>query len=159
MSNISRKLKKQAKKTDHISKETLPKIQYARYVDRIKAFITDMFMIYTPILYAITYVVLGTKEEFQQSTLGPLSAVVLYGLIYAVFISKTGQTPGKKAYSIKVVDSTTHENISFLRALWRFIAFLMSASILIGLILPFYNKEKKALHDMLAKTIEIEIKS
>ncbi len=115
-------------------------------------------MIYTPILYAITYVVLGGKEEFQSSTYGPLVAVLLYSIIYALFIAKTGQTPGKKAYKIKVVDDTTHENISFVRAFVRFVAFLFSATILIGVLLPFYNTEKKALHDMIAKTVEIEEK-
>jgi uncharacterized RDD family membrane protein YckC len=158
MSNISRKLKKQSKKISQ-PKQINDSVIYARFIDRIKAFITDMFMIYTPILYAITYVVLGSKEAFQNSTVGPLAAVFLYGVIYALFIARTGQTPGKKAYNIKVVDQTNHENISFLRAVWRFIAFLFSATILIGLFLPFYNKEKKALHDILAKTIEIEIKS
>ena len=131
---------------------------YARYTDRIKAFITDLFMIYTPILYAITYVVLGNKEEFLHSFWGPFSAVVLYGIIYALFIAKTGQTPGKKAYKIKVVDANTHENISFVRALVRFVAFLFGATILIGLFFLFYNKRKQALHDMIANTIEIEVR-
>ena len=131
---------------------------YARYIDRIKAFITDLFMIYTPILYAITYVVLGDKEAFQRSSIGPLAAVLLYGIIYALFLAKTGQTPGKKAYKIEVVDAKTHKKISFWRALLRFFAFLLSATILIGLLLPFYNREKKALHDMIAGTIERERK-
>ncbi len=113
-------------------------------------------MIYTPILYAITYVVLGNKEAFQHSFWGPFSAVVLYGVIYALFIAKTGQTPGKKAYRIKVVDAVTRQNISFFRACIRFIAFLFGATILIGVLFPFYNKQKKALHDIIANTIEIE---
>jgi len=138
--------------------KTNSSVVYARYLDRIKAFITDLFMIYTPILYAITYVVLGNKEAFQHSFWGPFSAVVLYGIIYALFLSKTGQTPGKKAYKIKVVDAKTHQNISFMRALVRFVTFLFSATILIGLLFPFYNKEKKALHDMITNTIEIEVK-
>ena len=115
-------------------------------------------MIYTPILYAITYVVLGNKEEFQHSFWGPFSAVVLYGIIYALFLARTGQTPGKKAYKIKVVDERTYGNISFFRALVRFAAFLFSATILIGVVFPFYNKQKKALHDIIAKTVEIEVK-
>ena len=147
------------KKNSQNSKQTQnSSVTYARYTDRIKAFITDLFMIYTPILYAITYVVLGNKEAFQHSFWGPFSAVALYGIIYALFIAKTGQTPGKKAYKIKVVDAKTHENISFIRALVRFVAFLFGATILIGLIFPFYNKQKKALHDMIANTIEIEVR-
>ena len=157
MSNFNRKLKKQPQRSStQTSKNS--SVVYAKYLDRIKAFITDLFMIYTPILYAITYVVLGNKEAFQRSTIGPLAAVLLYGIIYALFLAKTGQTPGKKAYKIKVVDAKTVEKISFWRALLRFFAFLLSATILIGLFFPFYNREKKALHDMIAKTVEIEIR-
>ncbi len=150
-----RELKKGSNNSKHTQNSS---VIYARYTDRIKAFITDLFMIYTPILYAITYVVLGNKEAFQHSFWGPFSAVVLYGIIYALFIAKTGQTPGKKAYKIKVVDAATHENISFFRALVRFVAFLFGATILIGLFFPFYNKRKQALHDMIANTIEIEVR-
>ena len=158
MSNISRKLKKHSKTSQKSTVSNNQKsIRYAYYIDRIKAFITDMFMIYTPILYAITYVVLGTKEEFQHSTLGPLAAVVLYGIIYAAFISKTGQTPGKKAYQIKVVKADTKELLSPTMAFFRFFAFSVSAMSIIGVLLPFYNKEKRALHDYLVGSIEIEI--
>ncbi len=134
------------------------KIAYARYTDRIKAFITDMFMIYAPILYIITYVVLDGKDEFQASQLAPLIGVTLYGLIYATLVSKLAQTPGKKAYTIKIVDAATHKNISFFRAIWRFIAFLISASTLLGLFIPLYRKDKKSLHDLMASTIVIEDK-
>ncbi len=158
MSNFTRKVKKHSPKNRTTPQNENNSLVYARYVDRIKAFITDLFMIYTPILYAITYVVLGNKEAFQHSFWGPFSAVVLYGIIYALFIAKTGQTPGKKAYKIKVVDAKTHQNISFFRALLRFVGFLLSATILIGLFFPFYNKQKKALHDMIAGTIEIEVR-
>jgi len=88
MSNFNRKLKKKPHKKIKTALEDSSLI-YANYTDRVKAFITDLFMIYTPILYAITYVVLGNKEAFQRSTLGPLSAVLLYGVIYALFLSKT----------------------------------------------------------------------
>ena len=157
---MKKKRFRELKKNSNTSQQTAndSSVVYARYSDRIKAFITDLFMIYTPILYVITYVVLGNKEAFQHSFWGPFSAVVLCGIIYALFISKTGQTPGKKAYRIKVVDAKTHENISFMRALLRFIAFLFGATILIGLLFPFYNKEKKAFHDMIANTIEIEVR-
>ncbi len=156
---MKKKRFRELKKGSNTSRQTQnSSVIYARYTDRIKAFITDLFMIYTPILYTITYVVLGNKETFQHSFWGPFSAVVLYGIIYALFIAKTGQTPGKKAYRIKVVDAKTYENISFIRALVRFVAFLLSATILIGLFFPFYNKRKQALHDMIANTIEIEVR-
>jgi len=145
---------KKRKKQQQSSKDTI-KVHYASYPDRIKAFITDMFMIYAPILYLITYVILGGKDEFQTSNWAPLFGVTLYGVIYAFLIAKFGQTPGKKAYEIIVVDDKTYEKIGFFRAFIRFVAFLFSATILLGLLTPFYRKDKKALHDMIASTVEI----
>jgi len=150
-----RDIKKQQKKAEKSKNKIV--VHYARYPDRIKALITDMFMIYAPILYLITYVVMNGKDDFQASNWAPFLGVTLYGLIYAFLISRFGQTPGKKAYEIKVVDDTTFENIGFFRALVRFVAFLFSATILFGLLLPFYRKDRKALHDVIAKTVEIEI--
>ena len=150
-----RKLQKEAKKKQQKRKKQ--HIKFAPYPTRIKAFVTDLFMIYTPILYFMTYIVMGNKEKFVHSDFAPLVAVLLYGVIYALFLAKAGQTPGKKAYGIKVVDEKTKQNISFFRAFLRFVAFLFGATILIGLILPFYNREKKALHDIIAKTVEVEV--
>ena len=153
-----RKLKQQSKKIQARKELLENKVTYARYTDRIKAFITDMFMIYAPILYVITYVFLDGKEDFQASQLAPLVGVSIYGFIYAILLTKLAQTPGKKAYIIKVVDVKTYKNISFLRALWRFIAFLFSATILLGLFVPFYRKDNRALHDLMAGTVVIHDK-
>ncbi|WP_457747155.1 RDD family protein [Sulfurimonas sp.] len=147
-----RDIKKQQKKQNQKPEVS---VSYASYPDKIKALITDMFMIYAPILYLIAYVVMGGKDAFQSSQLAPLLGVTLYGIIYAILISKFGQTPGKKAYNIKVVDDKRYENIGFFRALFRFVAFLFSATIVLGLLTPFYRKDKKALHDILCSTVEI----
>jgi len=150
-----RKLKQQTKNTKTDNSQNKIKVVYANYPQKIKALITDMFMIYAPILYIIAYLVMGGKEEFQSSQFAPLMGVSLYALIYAILISRFGQTPGKKAYNLKVVDDTTYEKISFFRALLRFVSFLFSATVLIGLIFPFYRKDKKALHDIICSTVEI----
>lgn len=154
-----RKLKQQTKSpsSKQTSEKSGPKKKalYARYPLKIKAFITDMFMIYAPILYILAYVVLGGKDEFQNSQFAPFIAVSIYGIIYSILISKFAQTPGKKAYRLKVLDARSGKNISFLRALLRFIAFLFSATILIGLLFPLYRKDKKGLHDLIASTVEV----
>ncbi|MCF6309359.1 MAG: RDD family protein [Sulfurimonas sp.] len=147
-----RKLKKYKKTSSIIEKR---KYVYAKYIYRVKAFIIDLFMIYAPILYIITYLVMNGKDEFQSSQLAPFMAVTLYGLIYAILLSKFGQTPGKKAYEVKVVDAKSGKHIGFFRALLRFIAFLVTATTLLGLILPFYRKDKKALHDLICGTIVV----
>jgi len=152
-----RKLKKQSKQTQNIKNSDIKTLPYARISDKIKAFITDMFMIYIPILYMITYIVMGGKDEFQASDVAPLLGVIIYGLIYSLFLMKSGQTPGKKAYTIKVVDSKTLEKLSFIRAFFRFIVFLVSATVLVGLIVPFFRKDRKFIHDIVCNTVEIEV--
>jgi len=153
-----RKLKKQSKtKQDQLIKQKIT-LHYATIPDRIKAFITDMFMIYVPILYIITYVVMGGKDEFQSSDIAPFIGVLLYGIIYVLFLWKSGQTPGKRAYEMKVVDFKTGDKITLSQAILRFIGFLFSATILIGLIFPFYRKDKRALHDLIANTVVIPVK-
>ena len=148
-----RKLKKQSKTKEEQKVKLEETVPYARIVDRIKAFITDMFMIYVPILYIITYAVMDGKDEFQASDLAPLIGVVLYGIIYVLFLWKSGQTPGKRAYTIRVVDAKTYKKISLGQAILRFIGFLFSATILIGLIFVFYRKDKRSLHDLIANTV------
>ncbi|QOY51901.1 RDD family protein [Candidatus Sulfurimonas baltica] len=145
-----RTLKKQKK-----AKKPTVKYIYASYLHRIKAFITDMFMIYAPILYLIAYIIMDGKDDFQSSQLAPFIGVLIYGLIYATLLSRFGQTPGKKAYEMKVVDDKKGELISFFRAACRFIAFLFTASTLLGLFLPFYRKDKKGLHDLICGTIVV----
>jgi uncharacterized RDD family membrane protein YckC len=153
-----REIKKQSKNHQK-TKQSEPKQtrKYAYYPDRIKALITDMFMIYAPILYLITYGVLGGKDEFQATQWAPLMGVTLYGVVYAFLLSRFGQTPGKKAYEIMVVDDTTFEKIGFFRAFFRFVMFLFSATILLGLLTPFYRKDKKALHDIICNTVEVYV--
>ena len=149
-----RKLKKQTKTKKEAPVQT---VRYATIPDKIKAFITDMFMIYIPILYIITYIVMGGKDAFQESDLAPFFGVALYGFIYAFLLSKFGQTPGAKAYTMKVVDAKTNDNITFFQAILRFIGFLLSATLLFGLVFPFYRKDKKTLHDLIAQTVVIAL--
>ena len=148
--NIKHNNKKQS-----TQKITKPKALYAKTSDRIKAFITDLFMIYAPILYIITYVFIGSKEDFQASQWAPFIGVSLYALIYSVLVSKFGQTPGKKAYDIKIVDARTGELLSFIRSLCRFIMFLFSAATLLGLMTQFYRKDNRTLHDLVCRSVVI----
>lgn len=138
------------------SNKDMPQENYATYPQRIKALIVDLFMLYMPILYILTYLVLGGKDEFQSSTTAPLVAWALYGIIYAVFLTKSGQTPGKKAYEIKVVNDDDTK-LSIFKAVARYLLFLFSASIVIGVITPLIRKDKKALHDIILNTKEVDL--
>jgi uncharacterized RDD family membrane protein YckC len=131
----------------------------ANFLSRTKAFITDMFMIMMPIMYIITYVVMDGKEQFQASELARWSGMFLYGFISIIFWIKAGQTPGKKAYDIIIVDTNTKQKIGFFKALIRYFAFLFSAVSIVGLFVPLFRKDNRSLHDLLSNTMVIDIKN
>ena len=147
-----RKLKKQNKQKNE---KVEPKALVAKTTDRIKAFITDMFMIYIPILYIITYIFMGGKDAFIASDIAPLAGVAIYGFIYSIFLSRTGQTPGKKAYDLKVVNLRDGKTLSFVSAYVRYLMFLFTSATLLGLLLPMYRKDKRALHDLICGSVVI----
>ena len=99
---------------------------------RIKAFITDMFMIMMPILYITTYIILDGKDSFQGSETARWITMTLYGIITVVFWVKKGQTPGFKAYDLKLIDDNTKETIGYGLAIARYMMFLRSEERRVG---------------------------
>ncbi|MDR0580038.1 MAG: RDD family protein [Campylobacteraceae bacterium] len=131
-------------------------IQVSAFIlKRAKAFLVDMFMINMPILYITTYLILDGKENFQQNSIAIFACTMLFGLIISLLLSKFAQTPGYKAYEIKLVDTKTGETVSFFRCFLRFLYFIVSGFTLIGLFLCFFRKDGKNLHDLLSNTIVI----
>jgi uncharacterized RDD family membrane protein YckC len=145
-------------KANNKQKTPKPKAIYAKTSDRVKAFITDLFMIYAPILYVIAYLFMGGKDDFQNSNLAPFVGVSVYALIYTILVGKFGQTPGKKAYDIKIVDARTGEFIGFVRAFCRFVVFLFNAATLLGLFVQFYRKDNRTLHDLVCGSVVVRFK-
>jgi len=67
-----------------------------------------------------------------------------------------GATPGKKFVHIKVVDAQNYEDISNTQAITRSFGYLASIfSFLIGFLMIGLRKDKRGLHDLLAKTVVI----
>lgn len=82
---------------------------------RIKAFIVDMFMIMMPLAYLTTYIFMDGKDDFQGSQEARWTLSLTYGLIIIIFWIAKGQTPGLKAYSLKLLNEKTKEKISLPR--------------------------------------------
>ena len=122
---------------------------------RIKAFVVDMFMIMMPIMYVTTYLIMGGKDDFQGSDEARWITATIFGLIIILFWIIKGQTPGFKAYSIKLVDNKTHKNIYLLKAIIRYFIFLISATTILLSLLPFFRKDKKTIQDLLTQTTVI----
>jgi len=109
-------------------------------------------MIYLPLLYLVTYVVLGSKEAFQSNQLAIFLVVAIFGIILALFQSRGGQSPGYRVYKLRLLDSKTHQPPTFLRALWRYVVFLIAGTSLVGLMLSPFRNDGKNLHDLLARS-------
>ncbi len=139
-------------------KELKDQIKYASIPSKVKAFIIDSFLLATPIIYLVMYIVIGSKEKFQTNMLmGWVYILVPLCVIVVAFLYKSGQTPGYKSQDIKLVDSKTQKEPSLLLIILRFWLFILSLVSIIGILLPFFRKDKKALHDILSSTSVIKL--
>ena len=126
---------------------------------RIKAFIVDMFFIAMPLLYITTYLILGSKEAFQENQFAIAILWLVYGIITSIFITKSAQTPGYKFAEIYLIDLKTGKKVSFFKAFLRFICFVLAGFSFIGLLLCFFRKDKLNLHDLITQTAPVIKKS
>lgn len=148
----------QEKKSNE-SKVKSPKSDLASIPLRLKAFLTDTFLITTPILYIVIYLIMGSGEAFAQNrSLGWGIIFAVHAIIILIFWLKNGQTPGLKAYEIKLVDNLTKQRVSVIQVLIRYLATLFAVVSIFLLFIPFFNKDKKTFQDIFSNTIIINDK-
>jgi uncharacterized RDD family membrane protein YckC len=129
---------------------------YASLGDKIKAFITDSFMLLMPIMYIVFYLVMGSREAFGEERLfGWIYILVPLVIIQTLFLTFSGQTPGYRAYNLKLIDMRTGEKPSFFIILFRNLCALLSFFTLFGWVMMFFRKDRKTLHDLLSNTAVI----
>lgn len=147
----------QKKNTDSIKNSS--KDDLASIPSRLKAFLTDTFLITTPIFYIVIYLIMGSGEEFSQNrSLGWGIIFGVHATIILIFWLKNGQTPGLKAYDIKLVDNITKQRVSVIQVIVRYITTLFAVVSIFLLFIPFFNKDKKTFQDILSNTIIINDK-
>jgi len=138
--------------------ETIKKTTLASLPSRFKSFLTDSFLITTPITYIVMYLILGGGTAFADNRVfGWCLILGVTAFIIVFFWYVKFQTPGMKAYSLKIVN-INHQRISFLQAFVRFLATLFAMISLFLLFVPFFNKEKKTFQDIISNTIIINEK-
>ncbi len=126
---------------------------------RLKAFITDSFLITTPIFYIVIYLIMGSGDDFAQNRAAGWGMIIAIHLLIIVgFLYIKRQTPGMKAYELILVDSSTQQRPSFLQIIIRYIATTFSIISLFLMFVPFFNKEKKTFQDIISNTININEK-
>lgn len=135
---------------------------------RLKAFITDIFMLYTPILYIATYVILGSAEEFRQNQLVIFICFGIYACIYSLFITISGQTPGLRYANLKLVRITKStpkstldnskdftkdfQKVGFFRSFVRIVLWAFGVAFVFGIFTPFFSRKKEFFYDALTST-------
>ncbi len=119
---------------------------------RAKAFITDSFMLLMPIMYIVFYLVMGGREGFAANKLlGWIYILVPLIFVQIAFIAKSSQTPGMRAYNIKVADSRTLKEPSFGQIVIRQIIAPFSR-LLFGWILMYLRRDHRQPHELLSYT-------
>jgi len=127
--------------------------EYASAGIKLKAFLTDSFMLVMPIMYIVFYLVMGGREGFAaHKALGWLYILLPLAIVQTIFMAKTGQTPGYRAYDLTVIDEKTGEKPSPFLCLFRNLSAILSLFTFFGWIIMFFRKDHKTLHDFLSGT-------
>ncbi|RJY08967.1 RDD family protein [Aurantiacibacter aquimixticola] len=144
-------------------------MNYAGFWIRVAAYLID------GILLLILQVLIGSIFGFSMGAmtgLDPIAAeamaasgggiftlvMTLIGVVYFVVLESSNwqATLGKKAVGIVVTD-TNGQRISWLRALGRYFAKILSALILlIGFIMVAFTDKKQGLHDLICSTLVVK---
>lgn len=114
-------------------------------------------MLLMPIMYIVFYFVMGGREGFaDHKAIGWLYILIPLVIVQTLFMFKTGQTPGYRAYNLYVIDAATGEKPSLFLSLFRNLSAVLSLFTFFGWIVMFFRKDAKTLHDFLSNTVVIE---
>jgi len=132
---------------------------YASVSMKIKAFLTDAFMLLMPIMYVVFYLIMDGREGFaEHKLLGWLYILIPLVIVQTIFMVKTGQTPGYRAYDLTLIDENTKEKPTLFIILFRNLAAILSLFTILGWALMFFRKDNKTLHDLLSATAVVNKK-
>jgi uncharacterized RDD family membrane protein YckC len=147
---------KKEKKYQKISKDNI-NIVYAGFWARVLALVIDTFMILTPVTVIIG-MIFG-YESLKNPELNPEAGIFqmgMYAIITVLFwVFFNGQTPGKKALEMSVVDSKSFTKPNLFQSVIRYVGYFISIITLIGFFVGLFRKDKRTLHDLLSRTAVI----
>jgi len=128
------------------------KFNFAKRGDILKAILTDSFMLWMPILYIVFYLIFGGREGFAENrVLGWIYVLIPLAFVEIAFLAKSGQTPGMRAYNLKLIFLPTNSKPPFTTIVLR--QFLSKITFLIfGWITLFLRKDGRNLHDLISGT-------
>ena len=127
-------------------------LNFASKGDYFKAVLTDSFMLLMPIMYIVFYVVFGDRLEYAHHwQLGGLYIFAGLTIVESIFLILKGQTPGMKAYNLKLISLYTHQKAApqliIVRQILAKVIFLIW-----GWIVIFFRKDNRNLQDIILYT-------
>lgn len=152
---------KQGKVQEKTSKVNSPSNtdEYASVGLKIKAFVTDAFMLLMPIMYVVFYLVMDGREDFaEHKLLGWIYILLPLVIVQTLFMYFTGQTPGYRAYNITLIDENSKKRPTLFIIIFRNLAAILSLFTFVGWALMFFRKDNKTLHDLLSATAVVNKK-
>ena len=147
----------------------IEKPRYAGFWIRVCAYITDSIVIQTIIWLLFFVAVLGYTagasgnisaqgiSDIYQTQWGSIAGldILVKLLYYTLFLGKTGRTPGKMLFNLKVI-RTDGSPLGYGRALLRTLGYYVNMFTLwIGFLWVAVDSRKQGLHDKIAQTLEI----
>jgi uncharacterized RDD family membrane protein YckC len=104
-------------------------------------------------MYIVFYLIMDGREGFAAHRLiGWVYILIPLVIVQTIFMYRTGQTPGYRAYNITLIDEKTKKRPSLFVILFRNLSAILSLFTLIGWALMFFRKDNKTLHDLLSAT-------
>ena len=109
-------------------------------------------------------IILGVVAGFLRAMFDDNAANGMGTLIglayYTYFEGSSGQTPGKKALGIRVIDFSGGGPIGYGRALIRYLGRIVSGIVfLLGYFWMIWDKEKQTFHDKFAGSVVVPVSS
>jgi uncharacterized RDD family membrane protein YckC len=100
----------------------------------------------------------GTVAWLLLTIFGGMLAMLVATIFYwGKFEGERGQTPGKKALGIRVVDQTTGRPIGFGRAVGRMFArYLSSQVVYLGYLWMLWDDNQQTWHDKIVRSIVVK---
>lgn len=144
-------------KQKRTSKKTDTKTTQASLRDRLKAFVTDSFMLVMPLMYITFYLIFDGREGFATHRLaGWLFILIPLIIIQITFIIMSGQTPGMRAYKLRVVDARSRDKVPNTNIVLRQILTMLNL-VSFGWITMFFRKDRRSLHELISGTTLIYV--
>jgi uncharacterized RDD family membrane protein YckC len=139
-------------------------LEYGGRWRRLIAAIIDGLIVYV-VTWVVTTPVLGFGTMYEGSlarrTLANLIAAIVAFLYYVLQHGRWGQTPGKRAMSLRVVRADDGGAISYGQAAWRLLfEYLLSLATcgvggLVDVAWILWDRRRQALHDKVARTVVV----